>query len=63
MLYSNELNLVNEFTFRRREDIDNLPNEHHGYLFDLDCTEIKDDENLGEKYTVDSYFCGTVPSE
>lgn len=42
----------------RREDIDNLPHEHHGYLFDLDCTEIKDDENLGEKYTVDSYFCG-----
>lgn len=54
---------MNEFTFRRREDIDNLPHEHHGYLFDLDCTEIKDDENLGEKYTVDSYFCGTVPSE
>ncbi|KAL4077105.1 hypothetical protein V8B97DRAFT_2080137 [Scleroderma yunnanense] len=42
----------------RREDIDTLPNPHLGYLFDLDCTEVKDDENLGDKYTVDSYTCG-----
>ncbi|KAF8136787.1 hypothetical protein EV363DRAFT_1211859 [Boletus edulis] len=42
----------------RRDEVDELPEEHHGYLFDLDSTEVRNSENLGEKYTVDSYECG-----
>lgn len=42
----------------RRDEVDELPQEHHGYLFDLDSTEVRHSENLGEKYTVDSYECG-----
>ncbi|KIK19302.1 hypothetical protein PISMIDRAFT_154171 [Pisolithus microcarpus 441] len=42
----------------RREDVDALPEDHYGYLFDLDGTEIKDEENLGSRYTVDSYAHG-----
>ncbi|KAI6118859.1 hypothetical protein EV401DRAFT_1965707 [Pisolithus croceorrhizus] len=42
----------------RREDVDTLPEEHYGYLFDLDGTEIKSEENLGNRYTVDSYAHG-----
>lgn len=42
----------------RREDVDAIPEEHYGYLFDLDGTEIKNEENLGNRYTVDSYSCG-----
>lgn len=38
--------------------METLPEEHQGYLFDLDGTEVKDGENLGGKYTVDSYTCG-----
>jgi histone-lysine N-methyltransferase SUV39H len=42
----------------RRDEVDELPQEHHGYLFDLDGTEVRNSENLGEKYTVDCYECG-----
>ncbi|KIJ16757.1 histone-lysine N-methyltransferase [Paxillus involutus ATCC 200175] len=42
----------------RREDAEHLPEEHQGYLFDLDSTEVKGAENLGGKYTVDSYEFG-----
>ncbi|KIJ69054.1 hypothetical protein HYDPIDRAFT_105624 [Hydnomerulius pinastri MD-312] len=42
----------------RREDVENVPEEHQGYLFDLDGTEVRDGENLGGRYTVDSYACG-----
>lgn len=38
--------------------MDTLPEDHYGYLFDLDGTEIKDEENLGNRYTVDSYAHG-----
>ncbi|KAH7889373.1 hypothetical protein F5I97DRAFT_1802012 [Phlebopus sp. FC_14] len=43
--------------FSRREDAEDL-REHQGYLFDLDGTEVWGGENLGDKYTVDSYTCG-----
>ncbi|KAF9218141.1 SET domain-containing protein [Gyrodon lividus] len=42
----------------RREDVENLPDEHQGYLFDLDGTEVRDAENFGGRYTVDSYAYG-----
>ncbi|KAG8217880.1 hypothetical protein J3R82DRAFT_6046 [Butyriboletus roseoflavus] len=42
----------------RRDDVDKLPEEHQGYLFDLDGTEVRDSENLGGRYSVDSYECG-----
>ncbi|KAN0076899.1 histone-lysine N-methyltransferase [Tylopilus felleus] len=42
----------------RRDEVDELPEEHQGYLFDLDSTEVRNSENFGEKYTVDSYECG-----
>ncbi|KAF8844600.1 SET domain-containing protein [Paxillus ammoniavirescens] len=42
----------------RREDVEYLPEEHQGYLFDLDSTEVKGAENLGGRYTVDSYEFG-----
>ena len=42
----------------RRDEVDELPQEHHGYFFDLDSTEVRNSENLGEKYTVDCYECG-----
>ncbi|KIK92408.1 hypothetical protein PAXRUDRAFT_147412 [Paxillus rubicundulus Ve08.2h10] len=42
----------------RREDVEHLPEEHQRYLFDLDGTEVKDVENLGGRYTVDSYEFG-----
>ncbi|KAG9318857.1 hypothetical protein JVU11DRAFT_963 [Chiua virens] len=42
----------------RREEVDELPEEHHGYLFDLDSTEVRDSANLGEKYSVNSYEYG-----
>ncbi|KAG8216101.1 hypothetical protein J3R82DRAFT_8102 [Butyriboletus roseoflavus] len=41
-----------------RDDVDKLPEEHQGYLFDLDSTEVRDSENLGGRYSVDSYECG-----
>lgn len=49
---------VKKIIRRRREDVDALPEDHYGYLFDLDGTEIKDEENLGSRYTVDSYAHG-----
>ncbi|EGN99339.1 hypothetical protein SERLA73DRAFT_73872 [Serpula lacrymans var. lacrymans S7.3] len=45
-------------TLTRREDVENLPESHMGYLFDLDCTESEDDNDTGDKYSVDSYECG-----
>lgn len=45
-------------TLLRREDVDNLPPEHIGYVFDLDGTEIRGQHNAGDKYSVDSYECG-----
>lgn len=42
----------------RREDVDNLPPEHIGYVFDLDGTEVRGQHNAGDKYSVDSYDCG-----
>ncbi|KAF9246134.1 hypothetical protein BU15DRAFT_40201, partial [Melanogaster broomeanus] len=42
----------------RREDVEDLPNEHRGYLFDLDGTEVRDAENLGGRYTADCYAYG-----
>jgi histone-lysine N-methyltransferase SUV39H len=45
-------------TLLRREDVDNLPPEHIGYVFDLDGTEIRGQHNAGDKFSVDSYDCG-----
>ncbi|OAX38927.1 SET domain-containing protein [Rhizopogon vinicolor AM-OR11-026] len=42
----------------RREDVDNLPAEHIGYVFDLDGTEIRGQHNAGAKFSVDSYDYG-----
>ncbi|KAH0827025.1 hypothetical protein J3R83DRAFT_4706 [Lanmaoa asiatica] len=42
----------------RRDDVTKLPEEHQGYLFDLDSTEITNSENLGGRYTVDCYEYG-----
>lgn len=45
-------------TLLRREDVDNLPPEHIGYVFDLDGTEIRGQHNAGDKFSVDSYDYG-----
>lgn len=45
-------------TLLRREDVENLPPEHIGYVFDLDGTEIRGQDNAGDKFSVDSYDCG-----
>lgn len=45
-------------TLLRREDVDNLPPEHIGYVFDLDGTEVRGQHNAGDKFSVDSYDCG-----
>ncbi|KAG1756670.1 SET domain-containing protein [Suillus paluster] len=45
-------------TLVRREDVDNLPPEHIGYVFDLDGTEIRGQHNPGDKFSVDSYDYG-----
>ncbi|KAG2158223.1 uncharacterized protein EDB93DRAFT_1077341 [Suillus bovinus] len=42
----------------RREDVDNLPPEHIGYVFDLDGTEVRGQHNEGDKFSVDSYDYG-----
>jgi len=43
---------------RRREDADNLPAEHTGYIFDLDSTEIRGQHTRRAKFSVDSYEYG-----
>ncbi|KAG1827181.1 uncharacterized protein BJ212DRAFT_1310733 [Suillus subaureus] len=45
-------------TLLRREDVENLPPEHIGYVFDLDGTEVRGQHNAGDKFSVDSYDCG-----
>ncbi|KAG1832047.1 hypothetical protein EV424DRAFT_1369422 [Suillus variegatus] len=45
-------------TLIRREDVDNLPPEHIGYVFDLDGTEVRGQHNEGDKFSVDSHDCG-----
>lgn len=45
-------------TLLRREDVENLPPEHIGYVFDLDGTEVRGQHNAGDKFSVDSYGCG-----
>ncbi|KAH7913745.1 hypothetical protein BJ138DRAFT_1171124 [Hygrophoropsis aurantiaca] len=42
----------------RREHIENLPDSHANYIFDLDGTEAKGEANPGDKYSVDAFECG-----
>ncbi|KAH7919012.1 SET domain-containing protein [Leucogyrophana mollusca] len=42
----------------RRDQIEDLPESHAGYIFDLDGTEAKGEVNSGEKFSVDSFECG-----
>ncbi|KIM86527.1 hypothetical protein PILCRDRAFT_307091 [Piloderma croceum F 1598] len=42
----------------QRAAAETLPEEHKGYVFDLDSREGDDDDSMEGKYSVDSYECG-----
>ena len=46
------------YLFRQRAAAETLPEEHKGYVFDLDSREGDDDDNMEDKYSVDSYDRG-----